>query len=121
MIVDDLLDQWKTEIAKVIIDGSNEMDEIEQKIFTSINRLRCSLHFLLGLANAAEKGLLEYDKIVRNGPLVSNCRIAKSGESNMTRKIRTICKPFQKDGSEQAGGMAEFAINLRNSTNYFPW
>ena len=55
---DDLLQQWKTEIT---IDGFNEMDENEQRIFTSINRLRCSLHFLLGLADAAEKGLLKYD------------------------------------------------------------
>ena len=62
--VDDLLEQWKTETAKVTIDGFNKMDENEQKIFTSINRLRCSLHFLLELADAAEKGLLEYDKIV---------------------------------------------------------
>ena len=38
--VDDLLEQWKTEIAKVAIDGFNEMDENERKIFTSINRLR---------------------------------------------------------------------------------
>ena len=76
--VDILLQQWETEIAKVINDGLNEMDENKQKIFTSINRLRCSLHFLLGLAEAAEKGLLEYDKIIRNGPLVSVCKISKS-------------------------------------------
>ena len=109
------MEQWKTEIENVTIHGFNEMDENEQKIFTSINRLRCSLHFLLGLADAAEKGLLEYDKIVRNGPLVSNCRISKSGESNTTRTIRTICKAFQKHGFEQAGAMAPFAIHLRES------
>ena len=108
--VDDLLEQWKIEIAKVTIDGFSEMNENEKKIFTSINRLRYSLHFFLGLADAAEKGLLEYGKIVRNGPLVSNCRI--SGESNTTRTIRTICKAFQKHGSEQAGAMAPFAIHL---------
>ena len=113
--VDDLLEQWKTEIGKVTIDGFNEMDENEQKIFTSINRLRCSLHFSLGLADVAKKELLEYDKIVRNGPLVSNCRISKSGESNTTEAIRTICKAFQEHGSEQAGAMAPFAIHLRNS------
>ena len=78
--VDDLLEQCNTEIAKVPTDGFKEMDENEQKMFTSINRLRCSLHVLLDLADAAEKGLLEYDKIVRNGILVSNCRISKSGE-----------------------------------------
>ena len=113
--VDNLLQQLETEIAKVINDGLNEMDESEQKIFTSIDRLRCSLHFLLGLAEAAEKGLLEYDKIVRNEPLVSNCKISKSAESNTTRTIRTICKAFQKHGSEQTGAMAPFAIYLRNS------
>ena len=76
------------EIAKVTIDGFSEMNENEKKIFTSINRLRYSLHFFLGLADAAEKGLLEYDKIVRNGPLVSNCRI--SGESSVPKTwIRT--------------------------------
>ena len=68
--VDDLLEQQKTEIAKIIIDGFNEIDENEQKIFTFVNRLRWSLHFLLGLADAAEKGLLEYDKIFRTGLLV---------------------------------------------------
>ena len=52
--VNDLLEQWKTETAKVTIDGFNEMDENEQKIFISINKLRCSLHFLLGLADAIQ-------------------------------------------------------------------
>ena len=60
--VDDLLEQRKTEIAKVTIDGFNEMVENKQKIFTSINRLRCSLYFLLGLADAAEKGCLSMIK-----------------------------------------------------------
>ena len=62
--VADLLEQWKTEIAKVTIDAFSETDENKQKIITSINRLRCSFHFLLGLADEAEKGLLEYDIIV---------------------------------------------------------
>ena len=59
--VADLLEQWKTEIAKVTIDAFSETDENEQKIITSV---RCSFHFLLGLADEAEKGLLEYDIIV---------------------------------------------------------
>ena len=46
--VDDLLEQWKIEIRKVTIDGFSEINVNEQKIFTSINRLRCSLHFLFG-------------------------------------------------------------------------
>ena len=111
--VDDLVEQWKMAIAKIAIDGFNEMDQSEQKIFTPINRLRCSLYFLLGLADAGEKGLLGYDKIVQNGPVVSNCRISKSGESNTTRAIRAVCKAFQKHGPEQEGAMAPFAIHLK--------
>ena len=53
--------------------------------------------------------------IVQNGPVVSNCRISKSRESNTTRKIGTVCKAFQKHGSEQASAMAPFAIHQRNS------
>ena len=41
--VNDVLEQWKTEIAKVTIDGFNEMDENEQMIFTSINRQRSQI------------------------------------------------------------------------------
>ena len=70
---------------------------------------------MLGLADAAEKRLLEYDKFVQNASVVSNCRISKSGESNTTRTIRIVCKAFQEYGSEQAGGTAPFAIHLRNS------
>ena len=113
--VDELLEQWKIEIAKVTIDGFDEVDQNEQKIFTSINSLRCSLHFLLCFPDATEKGLLESDKIVDNRSVVSNCRISKSGQSNTTRTIRTVCKAFQKHGSEQAGAMAPFSIHLRNS------
>ena len=75
------------------------MDQNEQKIFTPINRL--SLHVLAYTNSvactsswAAEKGLLEYDRMVRNGPVISNCTISKSGESYTTRTIRTVCKAF---------------------------
>ena len=66
-------------------------------------------------ADAAEKRLLESDKIIENRSVVSNCRISKSGQSNTTRTIRTVCKAFQKHGSKQSGAMAPFSIHLRNS------
>ena len=69
----------------------------------------------MGLADASEKELLEYNKIVQNGPVVSNCTISKSGESNTTWTIRTVCKAFQKHGSEQTGDTVPFAIHLKNS------
>ena len=66
-----------------------------KEIYTSINKLRCKLHFLLGLADAAEKGLNEYDKIIQNdGVIGSKVIIQKHGESDPTRTIRTVCKAF---------------------------
>ena len=78
---------------------------MNKKIFTSINKLRCSLHFLLGLADAAEKGLIEYDKIVQNGPVVSNCRI-----SNLESQI-------------QHGQVEQFAkySKSRDQNKQVPW
>ena len=49
--VDDMLEKWKTEVAKVSVSGFEEMNESAKKIYTSINKLRCNLHFLLGLAS----------------------------------------------------------------------
>ena len=42
--VDDLLEQWKMKIVKVTVDGFNEKNQNQQKIFTSINKLRCSAY-----------------------------------------------------------------------------
>ena len=98
--VDDMLQKWKTEVAKVSISGFEEMNKSGKKIYTSINKLRCNLHFLLGLADAAEKGLNEYDKIVQNdGVTGSKVRIQKHGEPGPTRTIKTVCKAFQKHRS----------------------
>ena len=44
---------------KVSVSGFEEMNENAKKIYTSINQLRCNLHFLLRLADAAETGLNE--------------------------------------------------------------
>ena len=111
-----MLKKWKTEVAKVSVSYFEEMNESAKKICTSVNKLRCNMHFLLTLADAAEKGLNEDDKIVQNdGVTCSKLRIQKHGESGPTRTIRTLCKAFQKHRSAQAGVMSHFAVHLRNS------
>ena len=69
--VDDMLEKWKTGVAKVLVNGFEEMNDSTKKSYTSINKLRWNLHFLLGLADAAEKGLNEYDKIVQNDGVIN--------------------------------------------------
>ena len=86
-----MLKKWKTEVAKVSVSYFEEMNESANKICASVNKLRCNLHFSLRLADAAEKGLNEDDKIVQNdGVTGSKLRIQKHGESGPTRTIRTL-------------------------------
>ena len=68
-------------MAKVSLNGFEEMNESAKKIYTSDNKLRCNLQFLLRLADAAEKRMNQYDKIVQNdGVISSKVRIQKHGE-----------------------------------------
>ena len=53
-----MLNKGKTEVAKVSVSGLEEINESTKKICTWIKKLRYNLHFLLGLADAAEKGLI---------------------------------------------------------------
>ena len=55
--VDDMLEKWKNEVTKVSVSSFEEINESAEKMYISVNKLRCNLHFLLGLAGAAEKGL----------------------------------------------------------------
>ena len=90
-----MLEKWKTEVSKVSVSGFEEMNERAKKNYRSIDKLRCNLHFLLGLADAEEKGLNEYDKIVqKDGVIGSKVKIQKHGESGPTRTVRTVCKAF---------------------------
>ena len=60
--VGDLLEQRKVERENVTNDGFNKIYQNHQKIFPSINRLSCSLYFLLDLEDVAEKELLNMTK-----------------------------------------------------------
>ena len=87
---------------------------LSKKIY-QLNKLRCNLHFLLGLADASENGLKSFEKAVRSEPISSFNRIISFSESGILRTIRTVCKTFQKHGSEQSGVMSPFAIFLREN------
>ena len=90
--------------------SSRKINESENKIYTSINKLRCNLHFLLGLSDAADKELNEYDKIVQNNGIInSKVRIQKHRESGATEQEHLGRSHLKKHGSEQAGVMLHFA------------
>ena len=113
--VDQLLETWRKELASKSIKDFSSLPADAQTQIYALNKLRCSLHFLLGLADAAEIGLSQFDKTVRTQPIQSFSRIIKANESGTTRTIRTVCKTFEKHGSEQSGIMAPFAVFLKES------
>ena len=82
--VDDMQEKWKTEVAEASVSGFEEMNERAKKIYTSVNKLRCNLSFLLGLADAAEKGLNQYNKIVQNNGIIAQ----KSESRNMVSQAQ---------------------------------
>ena len=94
--VDDMLEKWKTEVAKVSFSYFEEMSESAWKIYTSVNKLKFNLYILLGLADAAEKGLNEYDKNVENvGVIGPEVRIQKHSESGPTKQLGQSAKHFK--------------------------
>ena len=52
-----MLEKWKSEVTKVSVSSFEEMNESAEKMYISVNKLRCNLLFSLRLAGAAEKGL----------------------------------------------------------------
>ena len=82
------------------------MDENKQKMWV-FNRIRFSLHFLLKLANIAEKRAAWIWQNCSTGPVISVCKISTSGKSNTTQTLRVAIG--------KAGVMAPFPISLRNS------
>ena len=88
-----------------------------KNVYTSINKLRCNLQFLLEWANAEGKGLNEYDKIAQS----DGARIQNHGESGLTRTINIVRKAFQKPLPEQGGVMSHFVVYLKNSPVKLAW
>ncbi|KAJ8017739.1 hypothetical protein HOLleu_44637 [Holothuria leucospilota] len=48
----------------------------------------------------------------RKGPFKPGSRFVKEGESGSVRLVRTVCKSFERHGSEEAGVMTNFAAFL---------
>ena len=48
MLLQQYAGEVETEVSKVSVSGFEEMNERAKKIYTSIDKLRCNLHFLLG-------------------------------------------------------------------------
>ena len=83
------------------------MSPHEKSQLTRINNFYCGLHLLIGLADAAEAVLKEWETNV--------CEIGDQGRSSGTQRlVRTACKAFHHKGPEQAGCSLYFRTYCRS-------
>ena len=84
-----------------------QMCEAEREQLTRMNNFFCGLHFLVGLADAAEATLKAWEATLEDDDGM------EKQSSGVQCLIRTACKAFHHRGSEQAGCSTHFRAFLR--------
>ena len=101
----EILSDFRTEILPTVIDHWDSIDEVEREQLTRMNNFFCGLHFLVGLADAAEETLKLWE-----AQFSSNVVGSSSGTQ---RLVRTACKALHHRGSQQCGSSTLFRTYLR--------
>ena len=76
----------------------------------------CGMHFMIAMADQADKTLKEWEKLQFDGEKVGTAAmpaIATGSESGTIRLVRTVCKAMEKHGSEQVGCTFPFSEYLK--------
>ena len=118
--VDELLVKWREEMAPHFFDNFDNLSTEARRKLTHLNSFKCHLHFLVGMADEANLALKEFEGLassVTQDERKRSSRIVKESESGTVRTVRTVCKGFQKQGSEEAGVMSQFAVFLDEKCN----
>jgi hypothetical protein len=84
-----ILSEYRESILPDVVSGWREMSEQEQEQVTRINNFYCGVHFLVGLADAADTSIKLCEATFFEG---STC------SSGTQRLIRTACKSFHHRG-----------------------
>jgi hypothetical protein len=84
-----ILSEYRESILPDVVSGWREMSEQEQEQVTRINNFYCGVHFLVGLADAADASVKIWEATFIEG---STC------SSGTQRLIRTACKSFHHRG-----------------------
>lgn len=98
-----MLQEYRVEILPVIAENWSELAEPEREQLTRMNNYFCGLHFLVGLADAAEETVKLWESQTKE----------KSASSGTQRLVRTACKAFHHRGSQQCGTSTLFRTYLR--------
>ena len=88
----------------------------EQLEVEKMNNFFCGMHFMIAMADQADKTLKEWEKLQFDGEKVGAAAmpgIATGYESGTIRLVRTVCKAVEKHGSEQVGCSFPFSEYLK--------
>ena len=101
-----ILAEYRADILPDIVSGWEGMADGERDQLTRMNNFFCGLHFVVGLANAAEETLKVWESTIED-------KNDQGKSSDTQRIIRTACKAFHHRGSEQPGCSTHFRTHLR--------
>ena len=102
----EVLADYRARILPEVVSDWEKLSTEEQNEWTRMNNFFCGLHFLVGLADAAEETLKIWESAVEE-------KEPEAKSSSTQRLIRTACKAFHHRGCEQAGCSTHFRAYLR--------
>lgn len=105
-LFNDLIHDFRAGVLPTIIENWDHLHESEQEQFSRMNNFFCGLHFVVGLADAAEEAVKLWESNV-----IPEEKVTVS--SGTQRLIRTACKAFHHKGSQQSGSATLFQTYLR--------
>lgn len=104
-LFNEMLGDFRAEVLPTVIKNWDRLTEVEREQFTRMNNFFCGLHFLVGLADAAEETLKLWEAQTSSSEVGST--------SGTQRLVRTACKAFHHRGSQQCGSSTLFRTYLR--------
>lgn len=107
----NLYDEFRATVVPECYENWAALSQEAQASILRVNHFYCGLHFLVGMAEVAEKALFAWEKTQLEDEGV-NEDVLRKGESGTHRLIYTACKALTKHGSEQAGCHAAFMAFL---------
>ena len=104
-LFNEILSDFRAEILPTVIDNWDSITEVEREQLTRMNNFFCGLHFMVGLADAAEETLKLWE--------AQSSSTVVGSSSGTQRLVRTACKALHHRGSQQCGSSTLFRTYLR--------
>lgn len=109
-VFNDLLQTYREKLLKEHIENYNDLPDVEKDLLTRMYNFFCGLHLVVNIADVVNKVFLQEQV----EPNFDNGAFEQSGDSNIIRALRCICKAFSAGGDEKCGTSLEFKTYLRH-------